>query len=414
MSKIQDLIDELCPNGVEYKFIGDSHVSTNIFSGGTPKTSISRYWEKGTIPWMSSGEVNKGVVSSTEKFITSDGLAESSAKIVPAGSVVIALAGQGKTRGTVARTTIELSTNQSLAAIVPSKNILTKFLYYYLSTQYENLRRVSSGEGTRGGLNLSMIKAYTIPVPPLKIQEEIVRILDSFTLLEAELEAELEARRKQYAHYRDSLLFSDKIKYNYLNLSEVGVISTGKTPSKLESSAWSEGINFVTPSDIRNGQKYISSSERTVDKEWVFNKNWKVVKDNSILVTCIGADMGKAVIPTQESVFNQQINSIEVSDNVDIEYLYYWLVSRREYMLRLGRKNGSTMPILNKTNFSKIVVNLPELWLQRKISKQISVFDALVNDISSGLPAEIAARRKQYEYYRDQLLTFKELKPASA
>lgn len=124
--------------------------------------------------------------------------------------------------------------------------------------------------------------------------------------------------------------------------------------------------------------------------------------------------MGKAVIPTQESVFNQQINSIEVSDNVDIEYLYYWLVSRREYMLRLGRKNGSTMPILNKTNFSKIVVNLPELWLQRKISKQISVFDALVNDISSGLPAEIAARRKQYEYYRDQLLTFKELESASA
>lgn len=385
MSKIQDLIDELCPDGIVYKPI---EKVAKIKNGRDYK-----HLNSGRYPVYGSG----GVMTHVDYFIYD--------------KVSVLIPRKGSLGNVYYQKDPFWVVDTIFYTQIDESQIIPKYFYHVLIKA--KLAEYNQAGGVPS-LTQKVLNKIKIPVPPLEVQKEIVRILDRFTLLEAELEAELEARRKQYAHYRDSLLFSDKIKYNYLNLSEVGVISTGKTPSKLESSAWSEGINFVTPSDIRNGQKYISSSERTVDKEWVFNKNWKVVKDNSILVTCIGADMGKAVIPTQESVFNQQINSIEVSDNVDIEYLYYWLVSRREYMLRLGRKNGSTMPILNKTNFSKIVVNLPELWLQRKISKQISVFDALVNDISSGLPAEIAARRKQYEYYRDQLLTFKELEPASA
>lgn len=405
MSKIQDLIDELCPDGVEFKALGE------IAEYSTRKIASSDINDEQFIGVENLKPNFSGFVSGTKPE------KESSLNLFREGDILLGNIRPYLKKMIKADFLGGASPDVLVISIVEDfrAHLDSRYLYWVLSSSdfvTYNSNNARGGKMPRG--DKKMILKYRVPVPPLKVQEEIVRILDSFTLLEAELEAELEARRKQYAHYRDSLLFSDKIKYNYLNLSEVGVISTGKTPSKLESSAWSEGINFVTPSDIRNGQKYISSSERTVDKEWVFNKNWKVVKDNSILVTCIGADMGKAVIPTQESVFNQQINSIEVSDNVDIEYLYYWLVSRREYMLRLGRKNGSTMPILNKTNFSKIVVNLPELWLQRKISKQISVFDALVNDISSGLPAEIAARRKQYEYYRNQLLTFKELEPASA
>ncbi|MFJ5133911.1 restriction endonuclease subunit S [Rothia terrae] len=381
MSKIQDLIDELCPDGIVYKPI---EKVAKIKNGRDYK-----HLNSGRYPVYGSG----GVMTHVDYFIYD--------------KVSVLIPRKGSLGNVYYQKDPFWVVDTIFYTQIDESQIIPKYFYHVLIKA--KLAEYNQAGGVPS-LTQKVLNKIKIPVPPLEVQKEIVRILDRFTLLEAELEA----RRKQYAHYRDSLLFSDKIKYNYLNLSEVGVISTGKTPSKLESSAWSEGINFVTPSDIRNGQKYISSSERTVDKEWVFNKNWKVVKDNSILVTCIGADMGKAVIPTQESVFNQQINSIEVSDNVDIEYLYYWLVSRREYMLRLGRKNGSTMPILNKTNFSKIVVNLPELWLQRKISKQISVFDALVNDISSGLPAEIAARRKQYEYYRDQLLTFKELESASA
>ena len=206
MNRIEKLIEELCPDGVSYEPIGSPFVSTAILAGATPSSSNSDYWDKGTIPWMSSGEVNKRTIYETDKKITQAAYDATSTKLIPARSVVIALAGQGKTRGTVARTRIELCTNQSLASVVTSMTMDSDFLFYYLSTQYEQLRNVSSGNGTRGGLNLRMIREYKVPVPPLAVQEEIVKILDSFTLLEAELEAELEARRKQYQYYRNELL----------------------------------------------------------------------------------------------------------------------------------------------------------------------------------------------------------------
>lgn len=203
MSRIDELIQQLCPNGVEYRCIGDF---AECYAGATPKTSVLEYWQNGTIPWMSSGEVNKRVIYNTEKRITQEAYNNCSTKMIPANSVVIALAGQGKTRGLVAITKIELCTNQSLCAIVSHKSMNSSFLYHFLRSQYQQLRSVSSGDGTRGGLNLQMIKAYSVPVPPLPVQEEIVRILDKFTALEAELEAGLEARRKQYEFYRDRLL----------------------------------------------------------------------------------------------------------------------------------------------------------------------------------------------------------------
>jgi Restriction endonuclease S subunits len=207
MSKLEKLIAELCPDGVEYKCIGEI---ANCYPGATPKTSKPEYWEKGTIPWMSSGEVNYGDVTFTGKKITQLGYDNSSTKMVPANTVVIALAGQGKTRGTVAITRIPLCTNQSLCAIVTKENILSEFLLYFLRSQYQQLRDVSSGDGTRGGLNLKMINAYKVPVPPMPVQSEIVRILDNFSELTSELTeeltAELTARKKQYEYYRDKLL----------------------------------------------------------------------------------------------------------------------------------------------------------------------------------------------------------------
>jgi type I restriction enzyme S subunit len=194
---------------VAWKALGD--VSLKISSGGTPQTGVREYWEGGTIPWMSSGEVNLETIYETENFITEAGLKNSNAKLVPKNSIVIALAGQGKTRGKVARIRIDLTTNQSLASITVDEKIVNPdYLYHFLKTQYENLRQISSGSGTRGGLNLQMISSYKFPLPcpdnpkkSLEIQAEIVRILDSFT----ELTAELTARKKQYAYYRD-LLFS--------------------------------------------------------------------------------------------------------------------------------------------------------------------------------------------------------------
>ena len=183
---------------------------SELKSGGTPKTENLEYWENGIIPWMSSGEVNKGNIYETEKKITKEGYENSNTKMLPKNTVVIALAGQGKTRGTVAITRIELCTNQSLCGIIPNEKLNSDYLYHYLKTQYENLRQLSSGDGTRGGLNLKMIDNYLIPLPLLKVQKRIVEVLDNFEKicndLNIGLPAEIEARQKQYEFYRNFLL----------------------------------------------------------------------------------------------------------------------------------------------------------------------------------------------------------------
>ncbi|MBG9368062.1 restriction endonuclease subunit S [Streptococcus sp. NLN64] len=192
---------------VEWKTLGEV---ADCLAGATPKTSNLGYWENGTIPWMSSGEVNKGFVYNTDKKITQLGYDSCSTKMVPKDTVVIALAGQGKTRGTVAITKIELCTNQSLCSIVSDESINSHYLYYYLKGQYTKFREISSGEGTRGGLNLKMIRDFKIPVPPLHIQERIVQVLDNFDTvcndLKLGLPKEIELRQKQYEYFRDKLL----------------------------------------------------------------------------------------------------------------------------------------------------------------------------------------------------------------
>ena len=201
-----DALVSRCPNGVQYKSIGSF---SKCVAGATPNSKNPSLWD-GDIPWMSSGEVNKKTVYSTNRFITQLGFDSCSTKMVPAGAVVIALAGRGKTRGTVARIRIELCTNQSLCAIITDKTVDSDYLFHYLSGQYDNLRAVSSGDGTRGGLNLKMIRAYKVPVPPIEEQRRIADVLDRFDTLvndiSSGLPAEIAARRAQYEYYRDRLL----------------------------------------------------------------------------------------------------------------------------------------------------------------------------------------------------------------
>ena len=226
LDKFTDYVTELTSRKKQYSFYRDKLLSfedevyqvewktlgevAECLAGATPRTSNSSYWENGTIPWMSSGEVSKGFVYDTEKKITQEGYDSCSTKVVPRDTVVIALAGQGKTRGTVAITKVELCTNQSLCSIVSNDDINSHYLYYYLKGQYQKLRDISSGEGTRGGLNLKMIRDFRIPVPSLKIQSRIVQVLDNFDMvcndLNIGLPKEIELRQKQYEYFREKLL----------------------------------------------------------------------------------------------------------------------------------------------------------------------------------------------------------------
>lgn len=149
------------------------------FAGATPSTKIPEYWEDGTIRWMSSGEVNNGQIHDTERRISQLGFDKCSTKMVKPNTVVMALAGQGKTRGMVAITRVPLCTNQSLCAIETNDDICDDYLYQYLQTQYNNLRLISSGDGTRGGLNLKLVGGYTVGVPCFAEQQKIADCLSS-------------------------------------------------------------------------------------------------------------------------------------------------------------------------------------------------------------------------------------------
>ena len=190
--------------GVEMKSLGEIG---KCFAGATPSTKKRSYWDNGTIPWMSSGEVHQGIVTHTASYITQEGYDNASTKMLPINTIVIALAGQGKTRGSVALTAIKLCTNQSLCGVViDDVNINNKYIYYYLKTRYNDLRRISSGDGTRGGLNLKMIGSYFVPIVSYQDQNRIVSILDTFTSLISKLKEERDLRQKQYEYYREKLL----------------------------------------------------------------------------------------------------------------------------------------------------------------------------------------------------------------
>ncbi|KAF2424972.1 restriction endonuclease subunit S [Bacillus subtilis] len=152
-----------------------------ILTGGTPKTQIKEYWEPSEIPWMSSGEVNKKRISSTDNMISFLGFENSSARWVKENSILIALAGQGKTRGTVAINEIPLTTNQSIAAIVPKEELHYEFVFQSLEKRYEELRLISSGDGTRGGLNKQLVADVVIISPSI---EEQIKIGDLFKQLD--------------------------------------------------------------------------------------------------------------------------------------------------------------------------------------------------------------------------------------
>jgi len=163
----------------EAKTIGQ--ISKNVIAGGTPSTLETEYWN-GNIRWMNSGELNYKKVYEVQGRITEEGLQNSSTKLIPKHCVLIGLAGQGKTRGTVAMNMVELCTNQSIAAIFPSEKIFdSNFLYHNLDSRYDELRRLSTGSEGRGGLNLQIIKSLKINTPSLPEQQKIADCLSSIS-----------------------------------------------------------------------------------------------------------------------------------------------------------------------------------------------------------------------------------------
>lgn len=162
------------------------------YTGGTPDKNNESYWEDGDIPWINSGAVNDGYITQPSELITCAGFANSSAKWIPKDALVMALAGQGKTKGMVAQLGIPTTCNQSMAALIPDHRFAPRYLYYWLTANYQNIRNLAGGEA-RDGLNLEMLGSIPCPVPPLDEQQTIARFLDAKT---AQIDA-LVAKKRQ-------------------------------------------------------------------------------------------------------------------------------------------------------------------------------------------------------------------------
>ena len=160
--------------------VGKLYQYCRLTNGSTPSRKIDEYWENGTIPWMSSGEVNKKLIEHIDVKISESGFKNSSLEILPVGTVMMGLNGQGKTKGTVGLLRVESTCNQSLCGMIPYKNLSSEFLYFYLESQYRDLRGLV-GESQREGISVSFLSRYPVPIPPLEEQQLITRYLDKKT-----------------------------------------------------------------------------------------------------------------------------------------------------------------------------------------------------------------------------------------
>lgn len=407
MSKIEKLIQEFCPNGVEYKVLSD--ICERIFAGGTPRTSNNEYF-KGNIPWLRSGEINFNILNTTEKNISENGLKNSSAKWIRKNSVLLAMTG-----ATVARSgvnSIPLTANQSVCALETNEEKINyKFLYYILSLNYDIIR--SLGQGVLTSLNLQIVKSIQIPVPPLTVQQEIVSILDKFTTLEAELESELEVRRAQYKHYRDQLLCFEGKEVEWRLMGEVGEFIRGRRFVKDD--IISEGVPC-----IHYGELYTHYNIWAKEAKSFLNADLaaklRFARKNDVVIVSAGEtieDIGNGVAWLGDSDVVIHDACFAYRHSMNPKFVSYFLQTNLFRSQIKKYISSGKISSINSPGLSKAKIPIPPMEEQERIVKILDKFNALVNDISVGIPAEIKARRKQYEYYRGKLLDFKNISHAT-
>ena len=388
MTRLADLINELCPDGVEYKPLDE--VAELKRGQSITKKSIT----PGDIPVIAGGRKPAYFTSSANRT-----------------GVTIVVAGSGAYAGFVSYWDQPIFVSDAFSVKVNEEILVPRFIYHWMCGKQKELYSLKSGGGVPHVYPKDVAK-FKCPIPPLEVQCEIVRILDQFTTLEAELEAELEARRTQYEYYRNQLLSYDalasRVSVKWVKLGEVASkIITGVTPKAADPKYYQDATNpWIRTQDVNFCR--INEASTFVTDQAIAELPLKWVSPHSVVVAISGASAGRSAILNIRAVTNQHCCNIEINSKLaDFRYVYYCIASCYEQLRNLGRGARGD---LNVSIIKSFEIPLPTLDEQRYIADILDRFDALVNDISSGLPAEIAARRAQYEYYRDRLLSFPEKK----
>ena len=384
MSKIDELIQELCPDGVKWKQLGDICVSLRK---GTLKRG--QLVDDGAYPVINSGREWYGFYDSYNN--------EADALIIAA-------------RGEYAGFVSYISTKFWAGGLcypyrsIKDDVIQTKFIYYYLKNNEQSIMDTLVARGSIPAINKSDVDKIQIPLPPLPIQEEIVRILDKFTKLEAELEAELEARKKQYDYYRNQLLTPKEIdgkwfmngkevEWKTLDQVSLNISAGGDLPKKHNKGQSGPSSEFPYP---------IYSNGKDSNALYGYTDSYRIDKE-AVTISARGTIGFHTIRKPFFTPIVRLITMIPNSKLISSKYLNYALD-----ITCIGSSGGS-IPQLTVPNVRILKIPIPPLSEQERIVSILDRFDALVNDISIGLPAEIEARRKQYEYYRGKLLSFKNI-----
>ncbi|GAA8811211.1 restriction endonuclease subunit S [Helicobacter pylori] len=444
MNKIERLLHTLAPKGVEFKTLEEVF---EIKNGYTPSKNNPEFWEKGTIPWFRMEDIreNGRILKDSIQHITPKALKNK--KLFPKNSIIISTTA---TIGEHALLIVDSLANQQFTFLSKKANcniaLDMKFFFYQCFLLGEWCKKNTNVSGF-ASVDMTAFKKYKFPIPPLEIQQEIVKILDAFTELNTELNTELKARKKQYQYYQNMLLDFNDINSNHQDAKER--LAQKTYPKRLKSLLQTlapKGVEFRKLGDIgefygglvgKSKKSFSQGNKFYVPYVNVFNnpqldlnalesiqigdkEKQNTIQLGDVLFTGSSEnleDCAMSCVVTQKIEKDIYLNSFCFGfrffdkNLFNPSFLKHFL---RDYNFRKNISkvaNGVTRFNVSKQLLSQITIPIPPLEIQQEIVKILDQFLALTTDLLAGIPAEIKARKKQYEYYREKLLTFKPLTP---
>lgn len=397
MKGLDEMIKELCPNGVEFvKLVKYVNVQYGFAFDSKLFTDDEQY-----IPLIRIRDV---VPAKPSTYYSGEYCSD---YIIRKGDMLVGMDGNFNMEKWNDRDGL---LNQRVCKIYAKDEslLLDGFLYHYLRPLFKKIENSIQGSTVKH-LSAKVINHIEIPLPPIEVQTEIVRILDKFTSLEAELEMELEAeldcRKRQYEYYRDKLLSFDNVggqEVEWKKMSEVCEIYDGTHQTPKYQSGGIPFISVENIKDIYGSNKYISLEDY---------ESYKIKpKVGDVFMTRIGS-IGVCAVFTKQADIAYYVSLALLRPNkeiLDSRYLKHFIesaIGKKELGKRILH---NAVPIkINKSDIGKVKLLIPSLEEQHRIVSILDRFESLTTSLQSGLPAEIAARRQQYEHYRDKLLTFK-------
>lgn len=397
MSRLQELIQKFCPDGVKYRKLGDKRVC--VMQRGTAITKKDIV--EGNVPVIAGGQKPAYYCDRANRT-----------------GETITIAGSGAYAGFVSYWDTPIFVSDAFS-IKGTELCTTKYLYYLLVNMQDKIFATKNGAGIPH-VHIKNIENFKVPVPHPNVQEEIVRILDAFTSYAAELQAELQARKEQYAYYRDQLLTFDEHAegVEWKKLGEVlHSIRTGLNPRNFFKLNTPDATSYyVTIREFNGGNLiFTESTDRINETARELCNNRSHLECNDVLFSGTGTIGETYVIDNTPSNWNIKEGVYSLKPKIHLilpKYLKYILSQSEIKANYIKLAEGGTVKSISMKKLGNFSIPIPPIQEQQRIVSILDKFEALVNDLTEGLPAVIAAVQKQYEYYRNKLLSFPKITEA--